>query len=419
MSRNEANLAVTRAAREHYGRLLSHLAFAWRDPAGAEDALADAFAAALEQWPIQGVPNHPDAWLLTVARNRLRSDRRHRVVQRTQQVTLTVEIERLLAQTHEAPSVIADDRLRLMFVCAHPAIDPSIRSALMLQLILGVEVQKLAAVFLVPPATLAQRLVRAKAKIRAAGLPFEYPDANAMPSRVGDVLEAIYGAYTRGRTLSELPSAEADELGDEALRLAELVAVLEPARAEALGLCALLCYSEARRASRFSADGSFVPLAEQNTVSWDHALIERGERLLEAASAMREPGPLQLEAAIQSAHCSRRLTGETPWPIIAALYTEIIRHWPSVGAAVSRSVALSECHRFDEALRALDAIEPSAQKGYAAYWAARGHALAGCKRDAEASACYDRAAGLTAHPSVRRFLLQKSSTLARATMLSP
>ena len=400
--------AVEAVAREHYGRLLAHLAVAWRDPAAAEDALATAFATALAQWPAAGVPEHPQAWLLAVARNALRQQLRHRRIADGHQPALVRHVEDLLDAANAPPEPVADERLRLMFVCAHPAIDPRVRCALMLQLVLGVEVQRMAAAFLLAPATLAQRLVRAKHKIAGAGIGFALPEAGELPARLHDVLEAIYAAYARGRPVTGEVAPADDALGDEALRLATLVVECLPREPEALGLLALLRYCEARRAARFDAAGRFVPLAEHDTTRWDIAAIEQAEALLRAASSHGKPGPFQLEAAIQSAHCTRRHGGATPWPMIAACYDALLRHWPSVGAAVGAAVAVVECGRAADALDRLDALDGADVADYAPYWAARAHALGRLGDDHAARGAWQRAAGLTAPGAAREFLLMRA-----------
>ncbi|HEX4327916.1 MAG TPA: DUF6596 domain-containing protein, partial [Burkholderiales bacterium] len=307
--------AAESAARDSYGRLLAYLAYRWRDIAAAEDALADAFAAALATWPRDGVPASPDAWLMTAAKRNLLQAARHAKLASDPAVTILLgEEEGMTEPAHDNPHTIPDDRLKLLFVCAHPAIDPAIHTALMLQTVLGLEAKQIAAAFLVQPATLAQRLVRAKAKIRDAGLRFEEPEPHELPERVHAVLEAIYAAYSLG--WDGALDAQSPDLAHEALYLAQLVRKLlpenEPAAAEAAGLLALLLFCQSRHAARAGADGAFVPLHEQDTAHWDRAMMQAANQSLWQAAALKSPGRFQLEAAIQSAHCQRAFGGAVP-----------------------------------------------------------------------------------------------------------
>lgn len=413
MSEVAARAAVEHAAREHHGRLLAHLAVAWRDPAAAEDALAAAFAQALARWPADGVPEHPQAWLLAVARNDLRMALRHRRMADRRQAELVHHLETLCEADEPALQALPDDRLRLMFACAHPAIDARVRTALMLSLVLGIEVARIAPAFLLPAATLAQRLVRAKRKVAASGIGFELPEAHQLPGRLHEVLEAIYAAYAYGRPLGADVDADRAALADEALRLATLAVEALSAEPEALALLALLRYVDARRAAAFDAGGAFVPLADQDLRRWDAAGIDAAEALLRRASALGRPGPFQLEAAIQSAHCERRHGTPTPWPMIAVMYEALVTHWPSVGASVGAAVAEVECGRAAASLARLDALPPAQVADYAPFWAARGHALAASGTPGAADA-WRRAAGLVAPGPLRAHLLMRAATCVTA-----
>src|SRR5271166_5836427 len=313
-----ATRAAARAARESYGRLLAFLAATSRDVPAAEDALADAFAAALSVWPARGIPANPEGWLATTARRRLIDAARRRRSAEAASETLTLIGDELEAAGGEAP--IPDRRLALMFACAHPAIEESIRAPLMLQTILGLDAAAIGSAFLVSPAAMGQRLARAKAKIRLAGVPFRIPDREDLPERLGFALEAIYAAFSHGWAEAFSDDPRGRNLAEEAIWLGRVVVSLAPTEPEAMGLLALMLYAHARREARRDNLGRYVPLSEQDTASWDQAAIGEAEGLLGAAGALGAPGRFQLEAAVQSVHTARRLTGRTDWQAIAVLY---------------------------------------------------------------------------------------------------
>ena len=399
--------AIELAARQSYGKRLAFLASRTRDLAGAEDALSDAFASALAVWPAQGVPRSPEAWLMAAARRRTIDAARRR---RTQ-VGAIDPLSLFAEETRDAGDAaidIPDDRLRLMFACAHPAIEPAVRAPLILQTVLGFDAGTIASAFLVAPAAMGQRLVRAKRKIRDAGIPFRVPEQDELEERLEAVLDAIYATFAQGWSDPAGTLARGRELAGEAIWLGRLVRSLLPGEPEALGLLALMLHAEARRAARRDADGGYVPLAEQDPGRWDAAAIDEAEALLHEASAMRRIGRFQLEAAVQSAHAARRATGRTDWAAIVDLYDALLADTRSPVVAINRAVALAELRGAAAGLLALDALADDRRLAeYQPYWAARAGLLARDGDRAAADQAYERAIGLEADPAVRRFLQQR------------
>lgn len=405
----QAGAAAEAAARRSYGKLVAFLAARTRDVAGAEDALADAFAQALQRWPESGVPRNPEAWLLAVARRRSVDAVRRRVTRDAARDHLA-----LLAEETEMSeqAYIPDERLRLMFACAHPAIERGVRAPLILQTILGFDAATIASAFLVPPATMGQRLVRAKTRIREAGIPFRVPERSELPERLDAVLEAIYAAFAEGWTDANGTDSQRRNLATEGLWLGRLMAMLMPDEPEVLGLLALMLFAEARRLARRSEAGEYVPLAEQDISKWDADMIDEAEDLLRRASRMEGLGRYQLEAAIQSAHTARRTSGRTDWPAIRQLYDALTIVAPSPVVAINRAVATAELEAVAEALRDLDALAGEKRLAdYQPYWAARAQFLARMDRLDEARQAYDRAIGLEREPAVRRFLQERRNAL--------
>lgn len=383
--------AVEHAARDAYGRLVAWLGARARDIAGAEDALSDAFAAALATWPRTGVPARPDAWLLTAARRRMIDAARRR---RTRDAAIPTL---LLAIGEDDDSDFPDERLKLLFVCAHPAIDPAARTPLMLQAVLGLTAADIAAAFLTSPAAMGQRLVRAKEKIRAAGIGFRIPDPADLPDRLDAVLDAIYAAYGTG-----WEDAAANALADEAIWLARLLASLLPTEPETIGLLALLLFCESRRPARRTAAGRFVPLSEQNTALWSAPLRAEAQSLLAHAATFARHGRFQLEAAIQSVHAARADSGQTDWNTIALLYEGLLAIAPTTGVAVGRAAALAEARDPAFALHELDALDPAAVATYQPYWALRANLLRRLGQDA--TPALTRALALTTDPALAAYL---------------
>ncbi len=409
-----AHAAAVRAARDSYARLLSWLAYQWRDVAAAEDALATALTKALEHWPAQGIPNAPDAWLLSVAKRELLQIARHQRLHDSPEVQALLEDEGV---AEDLPT-IPDARLKLLFVCAHPAIDAAVRPALMLQTVLGLDANVVAQAMLASPGAMAQRLVRAKQKIRDARLKFEEPSDAELPERLHAVLEAIYAAYGLGwdamqaGDVDESHGAHQEALRGEALYLGELVCTLLPNEPEAKGLLALMLFCESRSDARFDSEGGFVPLAAQDTGRWNREAIVQAEALLRAAAAHQSVGPFQLEAAIQSAHCQRLFTGETPWLAVAKLYEQLIECAPSLGAQIAHVVALAQAGEVWGARQRLDALVHPRLASYQPYWVARAHLASLAGNVEEATESFDRAIGLTSAPATRDYLLKQRALIS-------
>jgi RNA polymerase sigma-70 factor, ECF subfamily len=397
-------------ARRSYGKLLAFLAARTRDVAGAEDALSDAFAAALSEWPSKGVPDGPEAWLIAVARRKtIDAGRRRRsaeqAVPHLQMVRQELED---LGSTATGDAAIPDERLALMFTCAHPAIEPALRAPLMLQTTLGFDAATIASAFLVSPTTMGQRLVRAKAKIKQAGIPFRIPERAELAERLAAVLEAIYAVFAEGWTDPAGTETRRRNLAEEGIWLGRLVVRLLPNEAEALGLLALILHAEARRTARRDSSGDYVPLAEQEPALWDNVMIDQAEALLSRASRYGVIGRYQLEAAIQSAHVVRRRSGRADWAAIERLYGALAALTASPVVSINRAVAVAETHGAAAGLELLDMLSSDARlNDYQPYWAARAELSAKAGHSDAAREAYARAIGLEADPAVRRFLQRR------------
>jgi predicted RNA polymerase sigma factor len=394
-------------ARDSYGRLVAYLAARLRDVAAAEDALGDAFVAALATWPRDGLPDQPEAWLLTVARNRMLARLRH---ERSSAAAYERVLELITERAERAASgtTFPDERLQLMFVSAHPAIDPSVRTPLVLQTVLGLDAAAIARAFLVAPSAMGQRLVRAKQKIRQAGIDFELPEEHELPERLEAVLEAIYAVYGSGWEDAAGADPRARGLAHEALWLARCVTQLLPNEPEASGLLALLLHCEARRPARRTVDGRYVPLSEQDPALWCASMMAEAEEQLERAHRQGRIGRFQLEAAIQSVHAERSRSGRTDWPAVATFYEALVARAPTLGALVGRAAAVAEVHGAAVGLARLDEIEPAAVVAYQPFWAVRAHLLARSGLVPEAQVAFERAIGLAEDPALRRFLIERS-----------
>ncbi|MGH9758643.1 MAG: RNA polymerase sigma factor [Candidatus Acidiferrales bacterium] len=405
ISQDDTHRTIERVARESYGRLVAYLSSHTRDVASAEDALSNALVAALLVWPQNGVPQNPEAWLLTTARHSLIDHVRHQQVATASEPTLL-----LLSKESEEMDLsmkFPDERLKLLFVCAHPAIDAAMHTPLMLQTVLGLDAARIAGAFLISPKTMGQRLVRAKIKIRDGGIPFEVPQERELPQRLDAVLEAIYGAYGIGWDDMAGIDPRGRDLAEEAIWLARVLLQLMPGEAEVQGLLALMLHCEARRAARRGPGGNYVPLSEQDTEKWSKPLLEEAELHLAEATRSGRIGRFQLEAAIQSVHGERWRSGQTDWAAIMFFYKQLMRISPTLGTQTGYAAATGEANGPETGLAVLDAIDPDDVSSYQPYWAVRAHLLQRLGKTSQASAAFDRAVGLAEDPAVRQFLLER------------
>jgi RNA polymerase sigma-70 factor, ECF subfamily len=414
MAREATRVTTEAVARRSYGKLLAFLAARTGDVEAAEDALSEAFAAALTDWEAGGIPDNPEGWLMTVARRRAVDAVRRRRSGEDAIPHLQLMAEELATQDN---ALMPDHRLALMFACAHPGIDPGIRAPLILQTILGFDAATIASAFLVSPAAMGQRLARAKGKIRQAGIPFRVPERADLRERLAAVLEAIYAAFAEGWSDPDGTEVRRRDLAEEAIWLGRLVVSLLPDEPEAIGLLALMLHAEARRGARRNADGDYVPLTEQDPALWDAGLIAEAETLLLAASRMGKVDRYQLEAAVQSAHAVRRSTGRADWAAIKRLYDALEEITGSPVVAINRAIAIAETDGPAAGLAALAALEGDGRLSeYQPYWAARAALLASAGDIDAADAAYEQAIGLERDPAVRRFLQQRRAAMRGRTM---
>jgi RNA polymerase sigma-70 factor, ECF subfamily len=407
----QARSTAEAVVRRSYGKLVAFLTARTRDLSAAEDALSEAFASAMADWPLNGCPSNPEAWLLTVARRKMIDVARRRRSGEIAAAQLQLLAEGLDAAAADAE--ISDHRLALMFACAHPAIDAGIRAPLILQVVLGLDAATIASAFLMSPAAMGQRLVRAKNKIRQAGIPFRIPEREELRDRLDTVLDAIYAAFAEGWIDAAGTDIARRDLAEEAIYLGRLVTELLPGQPEAMGLLALMLHAEARRRARRNLNGDYVPLAEQDPTLWDSQMIDEAEALLLRASALGPIGRYQLEGALQSAHVHRRRTGGANWESVVQLYDALLALSGSPVVAINRALAIAEMHGAGAGLEALRDVAADVRVvEYQPYWAARAELLARTGAHGEARRAYEIAIGLARDPAVRRFLRQRQSALA-------
>jgi RNA polymerase sigma-70 factor (ECF subfamily) len=395
-----AQTAVLREFRSEYGRAVAVLLRTLGDLDAAEDAVQDAFAAAAATWPSRGVPPNPQAWIIATARHRAvdrwrRADTAHRHLP---------DLARPVAV--DPPSGELDDELRLMFLCAHPSLSPPSQVALTLRFVAGLTAAEIGRAFGAPETTIAQRLSRAKAKVRGAGIGMRLPEPERWRDRLDTVLAVVYAVYNEGYLASAGPLTRG-ELTREGVRLARHLAAMAPGDGEVKGLLALLLLLQAREPARATADGRLVPLPEQDRTRWDQALIEEGHRLVRDCLAAGRPGPYQIQAAIQAVHCQAARDEDTDWAQILALYDHLLVFLPTAAARVGRTVAVGKVHGPAAGLDALDALGEAAADQYGL--AVRADLLQSLGRHDEARAAFLRAAGLAGNDAERRLLQDRAS----------
>jgi predicted RNA polymerase sigma factor len=401
---DEIHAVVEMVSRRSRARLVAILTAHFRDVDAAQDALSEAFILALTDWTRKGCPANPEAWLLIAARRKLIDQMR-----RSQRTASNEDREDLAGSvTLTEEDDLPDRRLALLFACTHPAIDVAIRAPLMLQVVLGLDASVIASAFLTSPAAMAQRLVRAKVKIRDSDIPFSIPERSELPERLGAVLDSIYACYSEGWTDPAGTDAVRTELVEEAMFLGRLVVELLPEEPEALGLLALMLYTEARRSARRTSGGQFVPLARQDPALWNQRMIQEAEAMLLHAASAGSIGRYQLEAAIQSAHIAGARTQAVPWAAIVGLYDALVQLTGSPVARINRALAVAELEGPNAGLVELEAVAGDQRvQAYQPYWVTRAYLLARTGAHQSARHAYQIAIGLERDPAIRQYLAHR------------